>query len=356
MIFFNLIFKRGEVYYSASNRGNAPMPKESRNSIALQLSLDFERRIRHNVLDRNAPLPSLKEICRLHQISYMTAYRVYDDLARKGIIYSINGKGYFINKDYPWDTERTVLLPLEEIVTFVSSEEEKRRSTLLRGILAETEQASIPLRILKYSDPLKLSEHSGVIVRYSGTLMRLYQKLEYRRIRVVLSNNYFPELHCVIHDNFDAMKNIFDRMERCGCRSAVFCGGLFTDLGQANLNEREYAFTWECSRRSITPHLLVSGNMEELFSLLTDPRRAPDAVIFGANVTAEIFGASRRDNLKQGVRYFVFTTEENIFTGMNSWLFSGEKLGRAAVKMLLETSSEAWMLPNVQRIKGAWAE
>lgn len=330
------------------------MAKESRNSIAVQLVIDMERRIRHKFFDPEEQLPSLKTVCRIHQISYMTAYRIYDELARRGIIYSINGKGYFINRDHVWNDLQSSIPPLEEIVTFVADETEENSSLLIKGIREEARSVNIPLRILKNSADFKISESSGIIFRYGESFMRLYQKLEFRRLRVILTNNYFPTLHSIIHDNFDAMKNIFDRVEEYGCKSALLCSGLFTDLGQANLNEREYAFSWECQRRAIKPTLLLSGDINELASILHDPLNSPDALIFGTCVTAANFAELRKINIKKKIKYFVFNTAPEPIEGIDSWLFSGENLGRAAVRMLIENSPEAWMLSNVTRVKGSW--
>ena len=333
------------------------MPKDCRNSIVLQMALDLERRIHHNFFDPDHPLPSLKDICRIQQISYMTAYRIYDELARKGIIYSINGKGFFINKDYIWNKTQISLPPLEEVVTFVAGRPEEKEDRLIKGIQNRANERGISFRKISVSSEFKLGNASGIVMRYNSSFLRLYQKLGFRCLRVVLTNNYFPQIHCIIHDNFDAMQKILDHLKSRNCRKIIYCGGHFTDLGQANLNEREYAFSLESERHSIVSTLLLSGNLEDVLEVCRDPSRCPDAIIFGTNTSAVNF-ADRIRNIPafRKIRLVVFESFMRSAAATDTWIFSGERLGRAAVDVLIENSPEDWMLPSVRRIKGNWSQ
>lgn len=44
------------------------------------------------------PLPSIRNLARDLQISVITTKRAYEDLEKEGLIYSLQGKGFYINE------------------------------------------------------------------------------------------------------------------------------------------------------------------------------------------------------------------------------------------------------------------
>jgi len=58
------------------------------------------RRLRELVLrgelEEDVQLPSIRGLARQHRVGIVTVQRAYEDLEREGIIYSRQGKGYFV--------------------------------------------------------------------------------------------------------------------------------------------------------------------------------------------------------------------------------------------------------------------
>ncbi|MBR2426470.1 MAG: GntR family transcriptional regulator [Lentisphaeria bacterium] len=331
------------------------MKKNNRNSIYQLFATDLERRIRHNQLKSGHRLPSLNEICRTYHISYKTAFRLYNELAEKGIIYSINGKGYFVAAGIT-DGERADSLPPVTEIVMLEENNVRGENTQFAGAAERAAELGLPIQAFSSIDTLNLTDSTGVILRYTSSFMRLYQKLEYRRLRVVLTNNYFPELHCVVCDNPDAMKQIITRMVvQYGCRKLICCGRHFTDLGQANLNEREYCFLDECKRHQVEATLLTSGNMQELYQYCEDPATCPDGIIFISNSAALTFDEERKKTPSwQKIRTVYFSSRSDKAISGDGFAFSSREMGRMAVDLLMNCRDEDWLLPNVCRIKGHW--
>ena len=333
------------------------MKETKRNPIYQQLATDLERRIRHGQLEPGERLPSLKELCQMYQISYKTAFRLYSELTAKGHIYSINGKGYFVSPGIDNQIHTDTLPPITEILMFDGGESSPHFHSQFAGAAERAEELGLSIqRLDKVSDQIKLTESTGVILRYTMSVLRVYQRLEYRRLRVVMTNNYFPELHCVVCDNMDAIRQIVHRLtHEYGCRKLLCCGRHFTDLGQANLSEREYAFTAECERMGIENTLLISGDMQELFRICADPGSCPDGIVFISNTAARTFYEEQKKNpALQKIRYIYFASGSNENITGDAFTFSSRAIGRMAVDLLVNFRDEDWMLPNVHHIQGYW--
>lgn len=324
------------------------MKQGSKNSLYLHLALDIERQIGRGLYDPERPLPSLKKICQVYQVSFMTAFRVYDELTKRGLIRSIKGKGYFINQNYLSGSMCGELPPCKEIVLVDYQH---------HGIPPPEAGQDIRVRLASSADDLRTDYSTGIILNYNNGISRLYKKLEYRRLRMVVVNNYFPELHCVIGDNFHAMYNIIDRMQEKNCKRIVFCGQHFTELGQANLNEREYAFEMECKRRNLDGILLRSGKLEELVNLCIAPSTAPDGIIFGATtpISRYLQEAEKHPELNRPYKVTFGNTMAH-YDGIDTWVFASITLHRAAIDLMLSNNDADWMLPTVHRVPGAWLE
>ena len=49
-------------------------------------------------------LPSVKTLAQKLNVSTITVQKAYEDLAKEGLLYSVTGKGYFINEEKIHDT------------------------------------------------------------------------------------------------------------------------------------------------------------------------------------------------------------------------------------------------------------
>ncbi|MBC7525678.1 MAG: GntR family transcriptional regulator [Flavobacterium sp.] len=82
-----------------------------------QIILSIESAIAQNRLKRNEKLPSINKISLEFSLSRDTVLLAYDVLKKRGIIYSILGKGYFI-KSIDFSFEQRIFLLFDELNTF----------------------------------------------------------------------------------------------------------------------------------------------------------------------------------------------------------------------------------------------
>jgi len=71
--------------------------KQSKNPYYLQLSQAFEKMIKTGYFSHGEKLPTLTEMREIFNVSLKVAAQTYDDLNRKGMIFSKRGKGFFVS-------------------------------------------------------------------------------------------------------------------------------------------------------------------------------------------------------------------------------------------------------------------
>lgn len=85
-----------------------------KNNIGLpkykQIVLSVEKAIENGLLQKNEKLPSINKVCLAHSLSRDTVLQAYDELKKRGIIYAILGKGYFIKSTEIKPKQRLFLL------------------------------------------------------------------------------------------------------------------------------------------------------------------------------------------------------------------------------------------------------
>ncbi|MDF2908963.1 MAG: transcriptional regulator, GntR family [Herbinix sp.] len=69
---------------------NVPIYEQINNQIKLAI-------MNKEVLPHE-PLPSIRNLARDLQISVITTKRAYEDLEKEGLIYSLQGKGFYVNE------------------------------------------------------------------------------------------------------------------------------------------------------------------------------------------------------------------------------------------------------------------
>lgn len=82
-----------------------------------QLITSIEKAILENKLVKNEKLPSINMICMRHQLSRDTVMLAYNELKKRGIIYAILGKGYFV-KSLEFKYEQRIFLLFDELNSF----------------------------------------------------------------------------------------------------------------------------------------------------------------------------------------------------------------------------------------------
>ncbi|MFA7273806.1 MAG: GntR family transcriptional regulator [Crocinitomicaceae bacterium] len=82
-----------------------------------QIVLSIERAIEEKRLAKNERLPSINKICLAHDISRDTVLLAFAELKKRGVIYSILGKGYFV-KTIHLNFEMSIFLLFDELNAF----------------------------------------------------------------------------------------------------------------------------------------------------------------------------------------------------------------------------------------------
>lgn len=92
-----------------SDANNYPKYQQIINSV--------ERSIANQLLKKNDKLPSINKICLEFGISRDTVLYAYEELKKKGLVYSVLGKGYYV-KTLDWDFEERIFLLFDELNAF----------------------------------------------------------------------------------------------------------------------------------------------------------------------------------------------------------------------------------------------
>lgn len=82
-----------------------------------QIINSVERSIANQLLKKNDKLPSINKICLEFGISRDTVLYAYEELKKKGLVYSVLGKGYYV-KTLDWDFEERIFLLFDELNAF----------------------------------------------------------------------------------------------------------------------------------------------------------------------------------------------------------------------------------------------
>lgn len=77
----------------------------------------IEKAIESQDLKKDDKLPSINKICLPYNLSRDTALQAYDDLKKRGIIYAIPGKGYYV-KSVEISIKQKIFLLFDELNIF----------------------------------------------------------------------------------------------------------------------------------------------------------------------------------------------------------------------------------------------
>lgn len=81
-----------------SDRAQAPLARDSGQTLTAQLAQRFADRIRQHWLAPGSRLPSVRECARTHEVSPYTVVAAYDQLLAQGLIEARSQRGYFVRQ------------------------------------------------------------------------------------------------------------------------------------------------------------------------------------------------------------------------------------------------------------------
>jgi DNA-binding transcriptional regulator YhcF (GntR family) len=82
-----------------------------------QIILSIEKAIEDKLMHKGEKLPSINKVCLTHSVSRDTVLQAYDELKKRGVIYAVLGKGYFI-KSTEIKPEQRIFLLFDELNIF----------------------------------------------------------------------------------------------------------------------------------------------------------------------------------------------------------------------------------------------
>lgn len=328
-----------------------------------EILLDLQRRIRHGFYGVSGRLPSRRELCGIYGISEMTAYRVQTQLEREGFARREKGRGVFAvpSRELPaFDgTPAPEALRRIFILGMKSAFAPSLEHNLRMAAGAKRRAAELGLETCRaFLDGPAASEipndADGLLLLYTPHIDWGHPLLRMRRLRKIMLNNVFPDMHCVLCGNHAGMAALLDHLAAKGVRSVCFCGGLFCDLGLANLCERTEAFRIEAERRRLAWSVREDGDCGRLLCLLADPAASPGAVLFATDYPAIRFrGMLSKAHLRTKTLLCGFDGVEGDLDTIISYRVDYKAMGEAAVDLMIANSPEDWMLPRIHHVSGS---
>lgn len=85
-----------------------------------QIEMQIKEAILRKELAEGEPLPSIRSLAADLKISVITTKRAYEDLEKEGMIYSVPGKGFFVdNPDLAYLEEKRTVNMEAELLEFI---------------------------------------------------------------------------------------------------------------------------------------------------------------------------------------------------------------------------------------------
>lgn len=187
-----------------------------------------------------SPLPSLHHICRSFKVSYLTAFRVHEELERRGLIIrnpafrkTLVGAPLPLQKNIPPKLKKIVLLhnvyPVDQLKGVYGKHHFLMTNTLKKlcekngfEFSSEFNHEIAPSRIasaVKQLDPgtgYILSGYSASSIHFA-TLV-----LNNKFISKVLTDHLAPGCGCVVNDYGSGMKKIVEQLKKRGIREVLY--------------------------------------------------------------------------------------------------------------------------------------
>ena len=207
----------------------------------LKILRDLERRINSQEFSPQEPVPSEREICIHYQVSRITARRALDELANRGRIVRLQGKGSFISESQSRSSGEKVALVVDGVY------DHGCLPIVLRAIEEESHQ--LGYQVSFFNGEGRFDKHLEITERilasgFSGVIMDPHQSdeeyerntelidaLEEQQIPVVLVQKYpFHRPDCysyVVSDDYRGGFLITEHLLNNGHRNVAFLQDAF---------------------------------------------------------------------------------------------------------------------------------
>lgn len=329
---------------------------------------DVVSKIRHGVFQPGDQIYSRKEMCALYGISEMTAFKVHAELQKLSMVKKVSGMGLFVNSTCTGKIKKAVAAAITKICMAAGANAigpgKIFGNRLIDGVRSRIAELDLDFRVeyiksspygpIIINDRLNMANDEGFIT-FGYTYPEVLSTLMNPAIAKVTVDRVFPESPAVLTDNYDGICKLLDYLTGQGHRHIAMASRLIGSKSDLNENERVYFFEKEMARRDIRKTLIVSGNINELLELLTSSD-APTAIMFTGDDAALKFrriAASGKKRFKPLVTGFDdIVTEEEGLESLTTYHIECEKMGAAAVDMLMGKQVENWQPHLYTRIPG----
>lgn len=329
---------------------------------------DIVSKIRHGFFQPGDQIYSRKEICELYGISEMTAFKVHAELQKLSVVTKASGKGLFVNSICTGLAKITTPDAICKVCLAAGANAigpgKIFGNRMIDGIRSRIAELNLNFRIeyiksspygpIIINDRMNMASDEGLIT-FGHIFSEVLSTLVNPAIPTVTVDQIFPESPAVLTDNYDGIGQLLEYLTGHGHRHIVMAARLVGSKSEVNENERIYFFEKEASRRGIRNTVVASGNINDLLELLNSSG-APTAIMFTGDDAALKFRriiAAEKPGLKLAITGFDdFAVEENGVESLTTYHVECEKMGIAAVDMLMGKQAEHWQPHLYTRIPG----
>jgi DNA-binding LacI/PurR family transcriptional regulator len=330
-----------------------------------EIAGDILSQIEAGEFEKGQRLPSRNQLCKLYNISQMTAKRVQDELEAMGVAINIKGKGLFVqNKGYvvEFDGNKTNVSKVNSIICFNISEYKGRpecyAGKIISGIKERCTKLGKSFEEATFDDKetwskTDINDNTGIVIIATGVYKWMLPLVLRPTLKTVLIDNIFPASYCVLNDNYSGIYQLFDWLQTKNVKNILLAAKHFSPLGIANRSERIYAAETEAKRRKINLTINRSGHFDELISAVKG-ENPPDVVMFTCDNSAATFKKMlRKKNIKKKV----------IITGFDGWedkhilrenvttvSVNYKAMGQKAVDIFEQNKLADWSKPEIERV------
>ena len=312
---------------------------------------------------------SRSELCSVYHVSGLTAVRVQNLLADRGLLKKVRGNGVYVNYSKNSNMpacEITGSKKVKRIIIFRSSYELKESRNYTLPILFAAEAAALRsgmnymVSVYNYTDIslndiniIDIDKDAGYLILAGGPypLFNAAVILMNPAIHSVLVDTFIPGSHCVLTDSFDGMEKIVDYAVESGCRNFIFCGRAPEESAELYNAERRDAAVYHAKRHGFKCQVMDTRYYAEIMKTAAESN-LKTAVMFPHDDPAlrfkKLINASKKhaDILVTGFDGFAQTESglENLTTVQTDL----EALGTSAVSILAEPNTECKKILRIQ--------
>lgn len=191
---------------------------ERRSSGSRVLALDVIRRIEEGILAPGDRIPSTAELAAQHSISYVTAHKAVQRLAKDGYCLRVHGKGTFITDNPPLSRTTFVGVPAyyqvepfhAHMVEELTVQGAQRRIYVMVGRGERTQDF---IERMAQGDVRAMIRFPGGMFKTDLPETQIWQLLQDRRINTVMINDFWREGGPFPHVRTDEAAGIAEMMD-----------------------------------------------------------------------------------------------------------------------------------------------